>query len=139
MRDNRRGVATRGTTLHFGDWGLKSLQTGWISARQIEAARRAIVRKLHRGGNVWIRIFPDKPITHKPAETRMGSGKGNVEEWVALVKRGCIMFELAGVGDADARESLRLAARKLSVPTRIVGRADFFMLTGVTSDRTEAR
>lgn len=121
----KKGVATRGSTLAFGDWGLKSLETARISARQIEASRRAIVRYMKRGGNVWIRVFPDRPETKKPLETRMGSGKGNVEQWVAAVKRGRLLFELSGVEDDVAREALRLGARKLPVTTRIVGRADY--------------
>ena len=133
-RGHRRGVATTGTILESGDWGLKSLQTAWISARQIEASRRAIVRTLRRGGKVWIRIFPDKPVTKKPAETRMGSGKGNVDHWVAVVKRGRIMFEIAGVADEAAREALRLAGQKLPIPTSIVGRRDFLMATTTTTD-----
>ena len=121
----KNGVATRGSTLAFGDWGLKSLQTARISSRQIEASRRAMVRYMRRGGKVWIRIFPDRPETKKPLETRMGKGKGNVEQWVAPVKRGKLMFELAGVQEDVAREALRLAANKLPVSTRIVGRDDY--------------
>ena len=127
MRGNRGGTASGGTVILEGNWALKAQQTGWITARQIEASRRAIFRSLRRGGKVWIRVFPDKPITKKPLETRMGSGKGNVEFWVAVVKRGRIMFEIAGVDDDVAREALRLAARKLPVATSIVGRSDFLL------------
>lgn len=122
-----KGIATRGNKLSYGDWGLKSLQTTRITARQIEASRRAIVRHLHRGGKVWIRIFPDRPITKTAAETRMGKGKGAVDHWAALVKRGKMMFELAGVPDEEAKEALRLASNKLPVQTKVVGRADFFI------------
>ncbi|MCH8346763.1 MAG: 50S ribosomal protein L16 [Chloroflexi bacterium] len=139
MRGHRRGIATAGTVIQQGDWALKALETGWISSRQIEAARRAIVRSLRRGGKVWIRIYPDKPVTAKPLETRMGSGKGNVESWVAVVKRGRIMFEIAGVGDEVARESLRLAAMKMSVATKIVGRADFLMARASSSEASAVR
>jgi len=122
MRGRMKGKALRGAEVHFGDYGLQALEPGWISARQIEAARRAMVRHMRRRGKIWIRIFPDKPVTKKPAETRMGSGKGNVELWVAVVKPGRIMFEIAGVPDAVAREALRLASHKLSVKTKIVVR-----------------
>ncbi len=122
MRGRMKGKALRGAEVHFGDYGLQALEPGWISARQIEAARRAMVRHMRRRGKIWIRIFPDKPVTKKPAETRMGSGKGNVEFWVAVVKPGRIMFEIAGVPDAVAREALRLASHKLSVKTKIVAR-----------------
>jgi len=121
------GLSVRGSTLAFGEWGLKSVKATQLTARQIEAARRAIVRYLRRGGQVWIRVYPDRPITRKPLETRMGSGKGNVEYWVAPVKRGRVLFELAGVQGEVAREALRLAARKLPVETKIIGRADFFV------------
>ncbi len=122
MRGRMKGKALRGAEVHFGDYGLQALEPGWISARQIEAARRAMVRHMRRRGKIWIRIFPDKPVTKKPAETRMGSGKGNVELWVAVVKPGRIMFEIAGVPEAVAREALRLASHKLSVKTKIVVR-----------------
>ena len=122
MRGRMKGKALRGAEVHFGDYGLQALEPGWVSARQIEAARRAMVRHMRRRGKIWIRIFPDKPVTKKPAETRMGSGKGNVELWVAVVKPGRIMFEIAGVPDAVAREALRLASHKLSVKTKIVAR-----------------
>jgi large subunit ribosomal protein L16 len=115
-----KGKALRGAEVHFGDYGLQALEPGWISARQIEAARRTIVRAIRRKGKVWIRIFPDKPITHKPAETRMGKGKGNVEYWAAVVKPGRIMFEVGGLPNDVAKEALRLASYKLSIKTKIV-------------------
>ncbi len=125
MRGRMRGNASRGTEIAFGDYGLKALEPGWVSARQIEAARRAIVRAVRRRGKFWIRIFPDKPITQKPAETRMGKGKGDVEYWVAVVKPGRIMFEVGGgLSEELAKEALRLAQYKLSVKTKIVGRHD---------------
>jgi large subunit ribosomal protein L16 len=125
MRGRMKGKASRGVEVSFGDYGLQALEPGWVTARQIEAARRAIVRALRRRGKVWIRIFPDKPITQKPAETRMGKGKGNVEFWVAVVKPGRVMFEVGGgVPDDIAQEALRLAQYKLSVKTKIVGRLD---------------
>ena len=116
------GVAFRGSTLAFGDYGLKALGRGWLTAREIEAARIALTRFLKRGGKVWIRIFPDKPITKKPAETRMGKGKGSPEGWVAVVKPGRVLFEMEGVQPETAREAFRLASHKLSVPTRFVAR-----------------
>ena len=123
MRGRMKGKARRGAEVHFGDYGLQALEPGWVTARQIEAARRAIVRALKRRGKVWIRIFPDKPITQRAAETRMGKGKGNVEYWVAVVKPGRIMFEVGGgVPEETAKEALRLAAYKLSVKTKIVTR-----------------
>lgn len=125
MRGRMKGKASRGTELNFGDYGLKALEPGWISARQIEAARRAIVRAFRRRGKFWIRIFPDKPVTQRAAETRMGKGKGNVEYWVAVVKPGRIMFEVGGGIPAEvAKEALRLAQYKLSIKTKIVGRHD---------------
>lgn len=125
MRGRMKGKATRGAEVAFGDWGLKALEPGWISARQIEAARRAIVRAMHRRGKFWIRIFPDKPVTRKPAETRMGKGKGNVEYWVAVVKPGRIMFEVGGgLSDEVAKEALRLAQYKFPIKTKIVGRQE---------------
>jgi len=122
MRGRMRGKAHRGAEVHFGDYGLQSIDPGWVTARQIEAARRAIVRALKRRGKVWIRIFPDKPVTQRAAETRMGKGKGNVEYWVAVVKPGRIMFEVGGVPDEIAKEALRLASYKLSVKTKIATR-----------------
>jgi large subunit ribosomal protein L16 len=125
MRGRMKGKAQRGSSVAFGELGLQALEPGWVSARQIEAARRAIVRAMKRRGKIWIRIFPDKPVTKKPAETRMGKGKGNVEYWVAVVKPGRIMFELGGGLPEDvAREALRLAQYKLSIKTKIVGRHD---------------
>jgi large subunit ribosomal protein L16 len=125
MRGRMKGRASRGTEVSFGDYGLKALEPGWVTARQIEAARRAIVRAMRRRGKFWIRIFPDKPVTKKPAETRMGKGKGNVEFWVAVVKPGRILFEVGGgLPDEIAREALRLAQYKFSIKTKIVGRHD---------------
>lgn len=121
-RGRLRGKATRGVTLHHGEYGLQATSAGRITARQIEAARIAMTRHIRRGGRVWIRIFPDRPVTRKPAETRMGSGKGSPEFWVALVKPGRIMFEIAGVSEELAREALRLASHKLPVDTRFVQR-----------------
>jgi large subunit ribosomal protein L16 len=124
MRGRMRGKASRGADVHFGEFGLQSLEPGWVSARQIEAARRAIVRSVRRRGKVWIRIFPDKPITQKPAETRMGKGKGNVEYWVAVVKPGRVMFEIGGLPEDIAKEALVRASYKLSVKTRIIARQE---------------
>ena len=125
MRGRLKGKASRGTTVDFGDYGIQALAPGWVTARQIEAARRAIVRAMKRRGKVWIRIFPDKPVTQKPAETRMGKGKGNVEFWVAVVKPGRIMFEIGGgMPENIAREALRLAQYKLPIKTKIVSRQD---------------
>jgi large subunit ribosomal protein L16 len=120
QRGRMRGKAYRGSTIAFGEYGLKTIECGKISSKQIEAARVAINRKVKRGGKLWIRIFPDHPVTKKPAETRMGKGKGNPEGWVAIVKPGRVIFELAGVTEEMAREALRLAAFKLPVLTRIV-------------------
>ncbi len=124
QRGRMTGIATRGADIVFGDFGLKALEPGWITAQQIEAARVAITRHVKRGGKVWIRIFPDKPVTKKPAETRMGKGKGSPEYWVAVVKPGKIMFEIGGVPEDLAREALRLASYKLPIKTKIVSRAD---------------
>jgi len=121
-RGRMRGNARGGVRVQFGDYGLKALERGWISNRQIEAARIAMTRKIKRGGKVWINIYPDKPVTQKPAETRMGSGKGNPEGWVAVVKPGRVMFELAGVSEDLAREAMRLAGHKLPVKTKFVQR-----------------
>jgi large subunit ribosomal protein L16 len=117
-------MAQRGNTVDFGDYGLMALEPAWVDSRQIEACRRAIVRYVRRTGKIWIRIFPDKSVTAKPAETRMGKGKGSVERWVAVVKPGRIMFEIRGVSEADAREALRLASYKLPLKTKIVKRID---------------
>ena len=119
-RGRLKGKATRGNTVTYGDFGLQALEPAWITSNQIEAARVAMTRYTKRGGKVWIKIFPDKPITKKPAETRMGSGKGNPEEWVAVVKPGRIMFEVKGVPEEVAREALRLAQHKLPIKTKIV-------------------
>jgi large subunit ribosomal protein L16 len=123
MRGRMKGKALRGSQVTFGDFGLLALEPGWVTARQIEAARRAIVHALKRRGKIWIRIFPDKPVTQKPAETRMGKGKGNVEFWVAVVKPGRVMFEVGGGLPEDiAHEALRLAQYKLAIRTKIIGR-----------------
>jgi large subunit ribosomal protein L16 len=122
QKGRRRGTAYRGSTLAFGDFGLKAIDRGWMSAREIEAARVALTRYLKRGGKVWIRIFPDKPLTKKPAETRMGKGKGSPEMWVAVVQPGRILFEMEGVEASLAREAFRLATHKLSIPTVVVER-----------------
>ena len=124
QRGHLRGNAKGGTVVTFGDFGLQTVEPGWISARQIEAARVAMTRKIKRGGKVWINIFPDKPATQKPAETRMGSGKGNPEFWVAVVKPGRVMFELSGVTEDLAREAMRLAGHKLPVKTKFVKREE---------------
>ena len=120
MKGRNRGKATRGTELAYGEYGLQALEGGWITSNQIEAARVAMTRFIKRGGKVWIKIFPDKPITKKPAETRMGSGKGSVEYWVAVVKPGRILFEMSEVDENLAKEALRLAAHKLPVKTKFV-------------------
>ncbi|MHB1127418.1 MAG: 50S ribosomal protein L16 [Bacillota bacterium] len=122
-RPSLRGKATKGNTVVFGEYGLQALEAAWITSRQIEAARIAMTRFIKRGGKVWIKIFPDRPITAKPAETRMGSGKGAPEYWVAVVKPGRIMFELAGVTEEVAKEAMRLAAHKLPIKTKFVKRA----------------
>lgn len=124
MRGSRKGQAKGGTEVNFGDYGIKALEAGWITNRQIESARIAMTRYMKRGGKVWINIFPDKPITQKPAETRMGSGKGNPEKWVAVVKPGRVMFELSGVSEEIAREAIRLARHKLPIKTKFVSRVD---------------
>ena len=121
-----KGIAQRGYTINFGSFGLKSLEPAWISSRQIEAARIAMTREMKREGQVWIRIFPDKPVTKKPAEVRMGKGKGAPEYWVAVVKPGTIMFEAGGVKTEMAKEALRLAAQKLPIKTKFVVRKDYF-------------
>jgi len=122
MKGRRRGTAYRGAALTYGDFGLQATTRGWMTARQIEAARVALTRHIKRGGRVWIRVFPDKPITKKPAETRMGKGKGNPEMWVAVIKPGRILFEMEGVTEEVAREALRLAAHKLSLRTQFRSR-----------------
>ncbi|MFN8187736.1 MAG: 50S ribosomal protein L16 [Gaiellales bacterium] len=122
QRGRRAGYSKGQQRVHFGDYGLKALETGWITNRQIEAARIAMTRKIRRGGKVWINIFPDKPVTQKPLETRMGSGKGSPEHWVAVVKRGRVMFELSGVSEPLAQEAMRLAAQKLPIKCKFVRR-----------------
>jgi len=123
QRGRMKGLAVRGSTLAFGDYGLKALEPGWVTNRQIEAARVSLARSVKRGGKIWIRVFPDKPVTKKPAETRMGKGKGNPESWVAVVKPGRILYEMEGATEADAREAMRLAGRKLGIATKFVSRA----------------
>lgn len=124
QRGSRAGKANKGNKVDFGEYGLQGLEAAWLTANQIEAARVAITRHIKRGGQVWIRIFPDKPITRKPAETRMGSGKGNPEGWVAVVKPGRMLFEMAGVDESLAREAMRLASHKLPIATRFVTRKE---------------
>ena len=123
-RGRRRGFASGQTAVQYGDYGLKALDAGWITNRQIEAARIAMTRKIKRGGKVWINVFPDKSFTKKPAETRMGSGKGSPEGWVAVIKPGRVMFELAGVPEPLAKEALRLAGQKLAVKSKVVKREE---------------
>ncbi len=123
-RGRMRGDAHRGASVAFGEFGLQALDRGWVTSQQIEASRRAVTRFIKRGGKLWIRVFPDKPVTKKPAETRMGSGKGNPELWVAVVRPGRIMFELAGVNEDVAREAMTLAGHKLPVRTRFVHRIE---------------
>jgi large subunit ribosomal protein L16 len=121
-RGRRKGMAVAGSTISFGEFGLKSTQAAWLTSRQIEAARRAMTRYVRRGGKLWIRIFPDKSVTARAAETRMGSGKGPVDHWVAVVKPGRVLFEISGVPEETAREALRLASSKLPVSTKVVSR-----------------
>jgi large subunit ribosomal protein L16 len=121
-RGHRRGQANAGNTVAFGEFGLQAMGHSWMTARQIEAARRAITHHIRRGGKVWIRVFPDKPVTKKPAETRQGSGKGPVDHWVAVVRPGRMLFEIAGVEEDVAKEAMRLASQKLPIPTRLVAR-----------------
>ena len=122
QKGRNRGKATRGAEITYGEYGLQALEAGWITSNQIEAARIAMTRFIKRGGQVWIKIFPDKPITKKPAETRMGSGKGSPEYWVAVVKPGRVLFEIAGVSEELAREAMRLASHKLPIATKFVAR-----------------
>ena len=124
QRGRMTGKATRGNTVSYGEYGLMALEPGWVKSNQIEAARIAMTRYTKRGGKVWIKIFPDKPVTEKPAETRMGSGKGSPEYWVAVVKPGRVMFEIAGVSEEVAREALRLASHKLPIKSKIVKKED---------------
>ncbi len=123
-RGRMKGNATRGNNIIYGEYGLQALEPAWITSNQIEAARRAMTRYVKRGGNIWVKIFPDKPVTEKPAETRMGSGKGSPEYWVAVVKPGRILFEMGGVSEEVAREAMRLAAHKLPIKTKFVARDD---------------
>ncbi|MGE5190752.1 MAG: 50S ribosomal protein L16 [Gemmatimonadota bacterium] len=122
QKGRRRGVAQGGNTLNFGDFGVKAATAGWVTSRQIEAARVAMTRFVKRGGKIWIRLFPDKPITKKPAETRMGKGKGAPEEWVCVVRPGLVLYEIEGVAEPVAREAFRLASHKLSIQTKFVSR-----------------
>ncbi len=124
MRGRMKGTASRGTLIEFGEYGLQAMEPGWISARQIEAARRTLVRFMKRRGKVWIRIFPDKPVTQRAAETRMGKGKGAVDHWFAVVKPGRIMFEISGLDRASAQQAMRLASHKLSVKTKFAARIE---------------
>ncbi len=123
-RGRMKGKAMRGNTITYGEFGLQALEPAWITSNQIESARRAMTRYVKRGGNIWIKVFPDKPVTEKPAETRMGSGKGSPEYWVAVVKPGRILFEMGGVTEEDAREAMRLAAHKLPIKTKFVTREE---------------
>lgn len=125
MRGRMKGKATRGNEISFGDYGMQALEPAWITARQIEAARRALVRFMRRRGKVWIRIFPDKPVTQKPAETRMGKGKGAVDHWVAVVKPGRLLFEISGLDEEAAREAMRLASHKLPIKTKFMVKDSF--------------
>jgi large subunit ribosomal protein L16 len=125
QRGRMKGKATRGATIAFGDFGLKAMEPGWVTQRQIEASRVALTRMMKREGKVWIRIFPDKPVTKKPAETRMGSGKGSPEFWVAVVKPGRVLFELGGINRAVAAEAMKLASHKLAIKTKFVTRIDY--------------
>jgi large subunit ribosomal protein L16 len=127
QRGRMKGLAHKGSSLNFGEFGLQATEPCWITSRQIEAARRAMTRYIKRGGKIWIRIFPDKPVTMRPAETRMGSGKGSPEFWVAVVKPGRIMFELAGIPEEIAREAMRLAAQKLPIKTKFITRNEEFI------------
>lgn len=122
QRGSRKGIGLSGSKLNFGEFGLQTLENGWVSNRQIEAARIALTRHVRRGGKVWIRIFPDKPVSKKPAETRMGKGKGSPESWVAVVKRGRVLFEMGGIPKDLAKEAMRLAAHKLPVKTKFITR-----------------
>ena len=137
-RGRMAGKSQRGNTIAFGDYGLMALQADWVSSRQIEAARIAMTRHIKRGGKVWIRLFPDKPITKKPLETRMGKGKGPVEGWVCVVKPGRVMFEMNGVTEQTAKEAMRLAGHKLGVKCRFVSKADMDSLKITSSDEVES-
>lgn len=133
-RGRMKGSAQRGNTITYGEYALQALEPAWITSNQIEAARRAMTRSVKRGGSIWIKIFPDKPVSQKPAETRMGSGKGAPEYWVAVVKPGRVMFEMGGVSEEDAREAMRLAAHKLPIKTRFISRDDFEPKAGVGNE-----
>ncbi|WP_305042453.1 50S ribosomal protein L16 [Geoalkalibacter sp.] len=122
QKGRMKGAATRGTDLNFGDFGLQAIECGWLTSRQIEAARRAMTRYVKRGGKIWIRVFPHKPLTKKPAETRMGKGKGSPETWVAVIRPGLVLYEMQGVREEDAREAFRLAAHKLPMKTKFLAR-----------------
>ncbi|MDO3379082.1 50S ribosomal protein L16 [Geoalkalibacter halelectricus] len=122
QKGRMKGAADRGTDLNFGDFGLQAIECGWLTSRQIEAARRAMTRYVKRGGKIWIRVFPHKPLTKKPAETRMGKGKGSPETWVAVVRPGLVLYEMQGVREEDAREAFRLAAHKLPMKTKFLAR-----------------
>ena len=137
-KGRRRGIATRGNTLAFGEFGLQAVGSAWVNSRQIEAGRRAITHHIRRGGNVWIRVFPDKPITKKPAETRMGGGKGAPDHWVAVVKRGRIIFEVGGLNESIAKEAMRLASFKLPLPTKIVIKHDRRNVSGGIAEGVES-
>jgi len=132
QRGSMRGKAHSGNTVSFGEYGLQAMESAWLTGAQIEAARRAITRHIRRGGQVWIRIFPDKAATKKPAETRMGSGKGLVDHWVAVVKTGKVMFEMAGVGEQVAKDALRLAANKLPIETRVIAKESIGSMSDTT-------
>lgn len=134
MRGRRKGNAQSGSSMAFGEFGLKALQNAWITSRQIEAARRAITRHFRRGGQVWIRVFPDKPVTKKPAETRQGGGKGGTDHWVAVIRPGRILFEVGGVSEDVAKEALRLASEKLPIPVRTVRRETVMTASAVVEE-----
>lgn len=134
QRGRMTGKATRGNTLAYGEFGMVALEPAWITSQQIEAARVAITRYLKRGGKIWIKIFPDKPVTEKPAETRMGSGKGSPEYWVAVVKPGRVLFEISGTSEDDAREAVRLASHKLPIKVKFVQRSDFEEVGGESNE-----
>lgn len=136
-RGNRRGKALKGNKVSFGEFGLQALESCWMTANQIESARRAMTRYIKRQGKIWIRIFPDKPFTKKPAETRMGSGKGAPEGWVAVIKPGRVLFEMAGVAEEEAKEAMRLAAHKLPIETKFVKREVLGSLAGEVEDDDE--
>ena len=134
MRGNMKGKATRGNVVSYGEFGLQAMEPGWITSNQLEAARQAMTRYTKRGGKIWIKVFPDKPVTQKPAETRMGSGKGAPEFWVAVVKPGRVLFEMAGVEEETAREALRLAVHKLPIRCKFVTRQDTEEMVGDTNE-----